>query len=433
LGNIEDDSRKDHDQDKLKPATAMPLRQLERAPLFNRLPTEELEYLASRLRVLEIPPGTVLFSEGEAGSHFYVVIYGEMEIIKALGTEDERLLAIRGPGEFVGELSLLNPNGLRTASVRSRGPSHLWEITHVEVDALLTRQPQVAYDMMHMISDRLSESQDAVFMDLRERNRQLTQAYQEVIEAQEQIVEKEKLERELHVAYEIQMSILPQTLPTVKGYDFGARVQPARAVGGDFYDIFPLPDNRIGVAIGDVADKGVPSAIFMARTHAFLLAEAGHCSHPTEALRRVNRHLFRNDQPSLFVTVLFGILDMNTSVFSYARAGHELPLIMNSEGVPYLASYDQGQLLGFFEEPQIDEQTVCIPAGGMILLYTDGLTDGRRSNGEAFGYDRLLDVVRSFKGETAQAVCDRLLEHLFLFQEGIHQDDDVTLVALCRK
>jgi phosphoserine phosphatase RsbU/P len=433
LGSFKSGSQSDPKKNRSQTPTFLQVRQLGRSPLFNRLPEEELEHLASRLRIVEMPPGAVLFEEGDAGSHFYVVIYGELEIIKALGTVDERLLALRGPGDFVGELSLMNPSGRRTASVRSRGPAKLWEITHHDVNELLTRQPLVAYDMMQMISDRLTEAHDAIFRELSERNRQLTQAYEDLVQAQDQIVEKERLDRELQLAYQIQMSILPERLPEAQGVDFGAQISPARAVGGDFYDVFFLPGDKIGVVIGDVADKGVPSAIYMARTHAFLISEAGHCSHPAEALRRVNQHLLRSEKPSLFATVLFGLVDLKTSTFSYARAGHELPLVIAPDGEPYLADHEQGQLLGFFEDPQFDEQVIPLSPGGTVLLYTDGVTDGRSSIGQDFGYERLLKEMKELRNKPAQYICDRLLERLKEFRGNALQDDDVTIVTIRSK
>jgi phosphoserine phosphatase RsbU/P len=415
---------------KTKSAHAMNVKLLGRSLLFMNLPPNELEYLANRLRVIEVAPKTVLFDEGDTGAHFYVVIYGEIEVIKALGTDDERSLAIRGPGDFVGELSLLNPNGLRTASVRARGPAQLWEITHEEIDALLQRQPHVAYDLMHLVSSRLSETHESMFRDLRERNRQLTQAYQELIEAQEQIVEKERLERELQVAYEIQMSILPQTLPEFPGYDFGARIVPARAVGGDFFDVFPLGKDKVAIVIGDVADKGVPSAIFMARTHALLYSEASHCHDPAEVLQRVNQHLIKMNQSNLFVTVLFALLNLKTGQLEYARAGHELPLFLSPDGDARLVNWNQGQLLGLMEDPIFDEETLAIPPGGLVLFYTDGIADGRNEQGVAFGYHRMIDEIRSMTRVPAQEVCDRLFQKLVEFQGHSAQDDDVTLVAV---
>lgn len=408
----------------------MNLAVLARTPLFKTMPQDELHHLAATLAVREVGPKTLLMREGEAGDQFYIIIQGEIEIVKAMDTDNHRLVAIRGPGDFVGELSLLNPDGLRTASARTRGPAQLLEITHAEMDALLRRQPQLAYELAHQLSLRLTEAQDAVIRDLHKKNEELVEAYRELKEAQLQIIEKERLERELQVAHDIQMSILPQTLPRLTGYDFGARIVPARAVGGDFFDLFPLSEDKIGIVIGDVADKGVPSAIFMARTHAFLYAEANLGKSPTETLLRVNRHLMETNQLSLFVTVLYGVLNGKNGEFSYARAGHELPAIITSYDHAAQAPWSQGQLLGLLESPKLDEQSLFVPEDGMVLLYTDGIPDGRNSAGVPFGYERLLREARELIDCSAQEVCDRMLERVVAYRGEALQDDDVALVCI---
>ena len=129
------------------------------------------------------------------------------------------------------------------------------------------------------------------------------------------------------------MSVLPEALPTVENYEFGALIAPARAVGGDFYNILPIGRSRLAVVIGDVTDKGVPAAIFMAQTHALLQAEAGHGRSPRDTLLRVNKQLLRMNARGMFVTVLYGMLDIRTGEFCYARAGHELPLLCRGRGV----------------------------------------------------------------------------------------------------
>ena len=403
---------------------------LARTPLFNCLPEDEISRLAETLRVLEIPPSKVLFQEGEIGDRFYIIIQGQIEVIKALGTPEERSIGLRGPGEFVGELSLINRAGLRTASVRSFGPTHLWEMSHEEFDDLLHRQPKMAFELVNVLSERLTNAHDSTIQDLQEKNLQLTEAYQELKTAQAQIIEKEKLERELQVAFEIQTSILPQTLPKLDGYDFGAMMVPARAVGGDFFDIISLSSNKVGIIIGDVADKGVPSAIFMAQTHALLYAMANRNDSPTQVLQHVNELLLKIGESSLFVTVLYGVLDRTTNLFSYARAGHELPIIVTADGMAEIAPYDQGQLMGILDDLILDEQTVSVPVGGMILLYTDGVIDARHSNGESFGMQRLIDFIKQMRTGSAQDHCDQLWQTLCEFQSKDAQEDDVTIVAV---
>ncbi len=188
----------------------------------------------------EVPPGTILFQEGDVGDNFYIIIQGQVEVVKALGSHEERLIALRGPSEFIGELSLINRDGLRTAGVRARGPTQLWEMTHADFDALLERQPKLAFEIVTVLGERLTSAHNASIRDLLEKNRQLQHAYDELKDAQAQIIVKERLERELQLAYEIQMSILPQTLPQLAGYDFGSCIVPARAVGGDFFDLLAL-------------------------------------------------------------------------------------------------------------------------------------------------------------------------------------------------
>ncbi len=403
---------------------------LARTPLFSSLPEDEISKLTETLRVLEVPPDTVLFQEGEVGDRFYIIIQGQIEVIKAISTPEERLIGVRGSGEFIGELSLINRAGLRTASVRSLGPAHLWEMSHEEFDDLLHRQPMMAFELIDVLSQRLTNAHDSTIKDLQGKNRELTEAYEELKAAQVQIIEKERLEKELQVAFEIQTSILPQTLPDLEGYDFGALMVPARAVGGDFYDIVPLSSNKVGIIIGDVADKGVPSAIFMAQTHALLYAMAKRDTTPTQVLEHVNELLLAIGESSLFVTVLYGVLDRKTNQLTYARAGHELPIIVTADGQAEIAPYEQGQLMGILDDLILDEQIVTVPPGGLIMLYTDGVIDARHANGESFGMQRLLDVVKQANTGSAQDQCDQLWQILCDFQSKDAQEDDVTIVAV---
>lgn len=408
----------------------MNLRLLARVPLFKDLPSAELEHLAETLRVRDFPPDTLIFSEGDFGKAFYIIIKGEIEVFKAQESENEHFIGIRGPGEFVGELSLVSRDGRRMASVRTREATQLWEMTHADFDALLERQPQFASKIVSVLGERLTSAHNASIRRLQAKNWQLQQAYDELKAAQAQIIEKERLERELQLAYEIQMSILPQTLPQLAGYDFGSCIVPARAVGGDFFEVIALDEDRVGVVVGDVADKGMPSAIFMAQTHAFLFAEASRGVDPAEVLRRVNRHLMKTNDSHLFVTVLYGLLDRKSGDFAYARAGHELPIltVVGSGASPL--PHGKGQLLGILDDPIIDEQTVTIPQGGTLLLYTDGMTDVCNPAGDLFGMDRLRSELGNLTGKPAQEVCDRLLDTLKAFQGDTAQDDDVTLVAV---
>jgi phosphoserine phosphatase RsbU/P len=401
-----------------------------KVPLLSSLPRNELDYLAETLQVMELGKNEVLFREGEPGEALFIILEGELEVLLALDTPDERKLDSFGPGEFIGEMSLLIPGRARTASVRALRPTRLWKMTHADFDALLVRQPKTAYTIVQTLTKRLDTTTTLSFHDLQEKNRQLQQAYDELKAAQVQIIEKERLEHELHVAAEIQVSILPQELPEVPGYNFGAVMFPARMVGGDFYDIFMLETDRVGIVVGDVSDKGVPSAIFMARAHALIMSEALHGGTPGDILRRVNSHLIKLGQSDQFVTVLLGILDCANKKFDFARAGHELPVVLDTDGTVRTLPHATGQAMGMLDNLLLDENFTILPSGGTLLVFTDGLTDCRDPRGQAFGHTRVEESLSRLVGQSGQGVCDALRDALTKFQSGASQDDDVTLVAV---
>jgi serine phosphatase RsbU (regulator of sigma subunit) len=401
-------------------------------PWLGDLPSEELDHLAATLQIVALQPGEILFREGELGESLFIVLEGQLDVLLALGSSDEKPIAQLGAGEFIGEMSLLIPGRARTASVRAAKAARLWKMTHVDFDALLVRQPRLAYAMVCTLTRRLDETNGSAFRDLQAKNRQLQKAFDELKAAQIQIVEKERLEHELQLAAEIQVSILPRVLPQVSGYTFGAVMHPARMVGGDFYDIFPLADKSLGVVIGDVADKGIPSAIFMARTHALIMSEAAHGGTAGEILRRTNHHLIQLAQSDLFVTVLFGLLDPAHGVFAFARAGHEVPLLLGGDGKTKAIPHATGQPVGILEDFRLDEITVRLAPGDTLLMFTDGVTDTRSPNGDVFGHGRLQDRLEKLKGEGGQAVCDGILQTLREFQADARQEDDITMLAISR-
>jgi serine phosphatase RsbU (regulator of sigma subunit) len=405
---------------------------LSQLPLFSDLPVGELKYLAYTLQSVPVDADTIVFRENDLGDRFYIVVSGTLDVIMGMGEADEKLLATLGPGDYTGEMSLLVPGGKRSASTRAREASQLLMMTREDFDELLHRQPHVAYSMVKVISNRLRNSDNAAFRDLREKNRQLQAAYDELKAAQAQIIEKERLEKELQVAAEIQMSLLPSTLPSMPGLDFGGHMDPARSVGGDLYDVFQIDPDRIGVLIGDVADKGVPSAIFMARTHALLTAESLRGAAPGEVLRSVNTSLTRLEQNDLFVTVTYGIYDLRSEVFSYARAGHELPMLVLASGEVQELPKKESLPIGLFPVIPLDEQAISIPKGGTLLLFTDGMCDCRNPQGEEFSRERIASGLAALHGKTAVQTCAGLVQALLDFRQDAAQDDDVTLVTLHR-
>jgi serine phosphatase RsbU (regulator of sigma subunit) len=405
---------------------------LARVPLFQRLPPEEIELLAATLQPVALSDASLLFQEEERGDRFYVVVEGSVEIVKALGTADERLIGLRGPGQFIGEMSLFLPEGRRTASARSVGPSRLLQLTRADFDRLLQRQPYLALEFIQVLSARLSVSHDRSLQDLQAKNRRLSDAYEALLSAQADLIEKERLERELQVAAEIQRSILPGELPRLPGYDFGALMVPAKQVGGDFYDWIPLDAGRLGIVVGDITDKGVPAAIFMAQTHALLRSAASPDRSPAETLAAVNQHLLSMNRSGMFATILYGILEAATGRFAYARAGHDLPLWRRPDGTVAVAEMRTGIPLGLFPAAVVDEQAILLEPGTVLLLYTDGATDALITPAQSFGLDGLTSAVRQARGLAAQDLCQYLYSSLTVPDKPEWKVDDITLVAVQR-
>ena len=309
----------------------MPIPGLSSIPIFSSLPADQIEDLELTLPSLEFAAGKILLQEGHRDNKFYILLEGTVEVIKSLGSEEERIVGVREAGCLLGEMSLFSRDGCHTASVRSLTPLWLLKVTHTELDNLLLRHPKLSYEIIRLFSTRLEESENITILDLKEKNRRLLQAYEELKAAQEQIIEKERLERELEISGEIQQSILPEKLPSIPGFEFGALMIPARRVGGDFYTFFKMGKNRLGIVVGDVSDKGVPAALYMALSYSLIRAEAIRTESPVQALRKVNHHLLQMNTSYMFVTLVYGILDFSSGDFHFARAAHPSPFLLDAD------------------------------------------------------------------------------------------------------
>ena len=406
---------------------------LRRVPLFHSLPESELRELAGGLLPMEMEQGSLVFREGDKGRECYIVDEGQVEIIKSLGTPDERLLGVREPGETIGEMSLFSEDHQRTASVRARTPLKLLVMKRDDLEDLLRKQPDLAFNLVATLSRRLEESENHTISDLREKNLQLQQAFDELKAAQVQIVEKERLERELEVARDIQLSILPRELPLDPGWEFGVHFSSMEAVGGDFYDVMNLGKGKLGVAVGDVSGHGVPAALFMSLTATLLRVEAMRSESPREVLQTVNRQLLATSDSGLFVTVLYGILDRNTRSFQYVRAGHPTPLLANPGMQAVQLEAELGQFLGFHDELALDEVDLSLPPESTMLIYTDGITEAVDANGDFFGDDGLLAALGTGDSRQPDQICREIWEALRIFQGTVPRDDDITLLAVRAK
>src|SRR6188472_2508420 len=204
--------------------------------------------------------------------------------------------------------------------------------------------------------------------------------------------EKERLAQELRVATLIQQQFLPRQLPDLPEWQIAAYYGPARAVGGDFYDFIEMRDGRIGIAVGDVTDKGVPAALVMARTHSVLRAEASRSDSPGEILARANALLVPEMPAKMFVTCLFAVLDPATGHIVLANAGHNLPFVRTGDEVTEIRA--TGMPLGLMAGMRYDETESDIAPDSNVLLYSDGLVEAHDEAREMFGFGRLREALR---------------------------------------
>lgn len=247
---------------------------------------------------------------------------------------------------------------------------------------------------------------------------------------QTEMVVRERLETEVQLARQIQKTFLPDTLPTHPHWQLSARWRTARQVGGDFYDVIELPDDRLGIFIADVADKGMPAALFMALTRTLVHAAARETSSPAEALRRVNELLLPDTKQGMFVTAIYAVLDLNTGEITYANAGHNPPLWVKRDSLEKLTR--TGIALGASEDANMSERTIQLTEGESLLLYTDGLTEAFNLEGDMFGEERLLRALGWQESVSADDMIKAVETALDDFAGNAPPSDDLTMLAVRR-
>ncbi len=250
---------------------------------------------------------------------------------------------------------------------------------------------------------------------------------------QQEAVKSERMERELQLAREIQTTFLPERLPETPGWDIAVRWQPARQVAGDFYDILSLPDNQVGLVIADVADKGMPAALFMTLIRTLIRSATREKQSPAVVLKQVNDLLFPDSKHSLFVTVFYGVLSLDSGRFVYANAGHNPPVIKHARLSDLKELTRTGIALGIFNNIEVEDRELYMEPGDWILLYTDGVTEAFSAEGEMFGIDRLHELLLGSEFISADALLNSIEESVSEFITGTDLSDDITLTAVYRK
>ncbi len=283
------------------------------------------------------------------------------------------------------------------------------------------------------------------FEDLRitiERTLEHLAMLREALEARDKLV---ALRSDLALASKMQQSILPTQFPESPDFEVFANMEPARDVGGDFFDVIDLPEGRVGITVADVSGKGVPAALFMMSSRTLLnsvavaranpgdvLGEVNRLLQPGDVLSEVNRMLQENNDAAMFVTVFFAVFDSATGEFVYANGGHNPPLIVHADGSSSLLTQDPGVALGVAPEFEYKRYTTTLSPGDAIILYTDGVTEAENNRQEQFGLERLREICTNSPPKNAKEINDAIFQAVKDFAGRAPQFDDITCLTLYR-
>ena len=284
------------------------------------------------------------------------------------------------------------------------------------------------------------------FEDLRitiERTLEHLIMLREALEARDKLV---ALRSDLDLASRMQQSILPAKFPESPDYEIFAGMEPARDVGGDFFDMIELAEGRVGITVADVSGKGVAAALFMMSSRTLLnsvavaranpgdvLGEVNRLLRPGDVLSEVNRLLQENNDAAMFVTVFFAIYDSTTGELVYSNGGHNPPVILHADGSSSLLSQAPGVALGVAPEFTYDMYNAILAPGDALVLYTDGVTEAENEKTEQFGLDRLRGILGGAPPTSAREINTKVFEAVKEFAGKAPQFDDITCLTLYRR
>lgn len=352
---------------------------------------------------LRLPAGHVIFSVGDEGYAMYFILAGEVQITSAENQALDRLQA----GQIFGEMALVD-NQVRSATATAVTSVVLATINRERFISLTRQLPTFAADVMAFMSARLRR-----YM--------------------EEEVKRQRLEEELAIGQQIQLSLLPQEPPSIIGWEFAAAYRAARQVGGDLYDFIPDPTrpDLLHLVIADVTGKGVPAALFMAMCRTIIRATALNGRSPASILQRTNHILMAEQRNLPFLTAFVGSLDTQTGQLTYALGGHDRPYWYRATDGCAQQLTARGMLLGAFPGIHLEEKSINLAPGDAVILYTDGITEARHEK-ELYGDARLQTVIDAAAHVSARHLAQAILDDVAQFCGNNPQADDMTLVVLKR-
>jgi sigma-B regulation protein RsbU (phosphoserine phosphatase) len=274
------------------------------------------------------------------------------------------------------------------------------------------------------------KGRDALLEEVQAKNRELQESFDNL---QRTTAAKERMEGELNIARDIQMSMLPLDFPPFphrNEFTIFASLYPAREVGGDFYDFFLIDEDRFCFCVGDVSGKGVPAALFMAVTKTLIKSRATNDFSPASILTHVNDEIAENNDSAMFVTMWVGILDVSTGELVYTNAGHNPPYIRRADSTLERVAERHGPVIGAVDGIVYGEDSIHLETDDIVFLYTDGITEAMDPDGSLYEEDRLVTVLSSRDFESVEEIVEASTDDVWRFQADAEQADDVTVLAV---
>ncbi|MGA1602868.1 MAG: SpoIIE family protein phosphatase [Prochlorothrix sp.] len=361
--------------------------------------------------------GELLIQPGQRNQHLHLLLSGYLRVsLSNLPTDysNPNLNITVSPGECIGEMSVIE-NRPVSAYVMAETEGQLLQIPAQLFWEHLIHIPRLTQNLLRDLSSRIRRSDAIILHDLEQRLR------------------LEQLEKDLQFASEIQFHILPRfpALPHHPLVEVSGQVQPAKEVGGDFFDVFELDHRHVCIAVGDVSGKGIPAALFMIRSITLLRLIISPVKSLDTAMAQINNHLCQNNENNMFLTLFVGILDTETGQFTYGNGGHIPPLIRSQDQPWQSLPLPQGILLGLRENLAYNLASLTLQPGDTLVAYTDGVTEAENNQQALFGVDRAKAALQQVPASaSAETLVRTLKAAVTQFAEETPPSDDLTLLAL---
>jgi serine phosphatase RsbU (regulator of sigma subunit) len=421
---------------------------LKNSHLFSMMSENRLRDIARESTVIDLYPSGRLFEQGDTGDAAFLVLDGVISV--EVATESGRaVVATVGPGELVGEIAAFS-NRKRNASVFSETGAHLLRIGQNTIRDMLQRDPSYAMNIILELGARLDSNNNSIAVlchaanalasgdfkpDMLSALKQGANRFSHFAKVFEsmasEITTKHQFLQEINTAKIIQRSFLPRGIDAGdRGSRFriAAEMLPAKQVGGDFFDYFMIDDKNLGIAVGDVSGKGIPAAIFMSVTRTMLRTIARHGGTAGDVVTELNSLLAEDNSESMFVTLAYGRLNLDTGQLEYANAAHEEAYVLRAD-----ESFDHigpmGPAVGLFDGVRYQSDTKILKPDDTIILGTDGITEAFNSQGGMYGTDRFTSLMKRLGREPVDNVVQQITSEVLRFSQGVPQSDDLTCLA----